>query len=151
MNVLLSLMLLFAPLRAENGKFTIYQDGKKIGTEQFTITPKPGGYTVEGHTIISDASQKADLKSTMELNEALKPTLYQFESAIGSIKLKIDSPTSDFEYTLQGEKHNDEVRFPTDGAIIDTNFFHHYAILLYRVDARPGTTTIPAFAPQELQ
>ena len=151
MNALLSLMLVLAPLRTETGKFTIYQDGKKIGTEQFTITPRTGGYIVEGHTVITDASQKADLKSHMELNDALKPTLYQFDSTVGSIRLKIDSPTSDFEYTIQGEKHSDDVRFPEDGVIIDTNFFHHYAILLYRIGAKPGSTTIPAFAPQELQ
>src|SRR5258706_5918378 len=99
MNVLLSVILLAAPLRMESGKFTIYQAGTKIGTEEFTITPRTGGYVVEGHTVISAANQKADLKSHMELNEALRVTSYEFQSAIGSIKLKVGDPLSDFEYT----------------------------------------------------
>jgi len=144
-------MILLAPLRMETGRFTIYQEGKKIGTEEFTITPKKGGYVVEGHTVISDANQKADLKSVMELNDSLKPLSYEFDSAIGSIKLKVDAPISQLEFTIQGEKHTEDVRFPNDGIIIDTNFFHHYAILLYRIGANAGSTTIPAFAPQELQ
>jgi len=151
MNVLLSLLVLLAPLRMETGRFTIYQDGKEIGTEDFTITPKKGGYNVEGHTLISDSHQNADLKSTMELNDALKVLSYSFDSALGSIKLRVDSPISQLEYTLQGEKHSEDIRFPEDGVIIDTNFFHHYAILVYRVASKTGATTLPAFAPQELQ
>ncbi len=151
MNVLFSLLLLVAPLRMETGKFTIYQAGTKIGTEEFTITPRTGGYLVEGHTVITTADQKADLKSRMELNEALKLTSYEFQSAIGSIKLKVDTPLSELEYITDGEKHTDDIRFPPDGAVVDTNFFHHYEILLYRVAAAKGAGIIPTFVPQDLQ
>ena len=151
MNLLLSLLLLTTPLRMETGRFTIYQDGKKIGTEDFTITPRGGGYVVEGHTVISTPNQNADLLSHMELNEDLKPTLYQFTSPVGSVRLKIESPISQLEYSFQGEKQTDDVRFPADGVIIDSNFFHHYAILLYRLAGKSTSTTVTAFAPQELQ
>ena len=134
----------------ETGKFTIYQAGAKIGTEEFTITPRTGGYIVEGHTIISAADQKADLKSRMELNEALKVTSYEFQSAIGSIKLKVGAPLSELEYVANGDKHSDDIRFPADGAVVDTNFFHHYEILLYRFAATKASN-IPTFVPQDLQ
>jgi hypothetical protein len=150
MNLLLSVLLLTTPLRMETGRFTIYQDGKKIGTEDFTITPRGGGYVVEGHTVISGPNQNADLLSHMELNEELKPTLYQFTSPVGSVRLKIDSPISQLEYSFQGDKQTDDVRFPADGVIIDSNFFHHYAILLYRIGGKSISTTVSAFAPQEL-
>jgi hypothetical protein len=151
MNVLFSVLLLLAPLRMETGRFTIYQDGKKIGTEDFSITPRSGGYVIEGHTVINTSDQNADLLSHMELNDALKPTAYQFTSSVGSIRLKVDSPTSQLEYAFQGDKQTEDIRFPDDGVIIDTNFFHHYAILLYRLAGKSGGATVPAFAPQELR
>jgi hypothetical protein len=151
MNVLFSLMLLLAPLRMETGHFTIYQDGKKIGTEDFTITPRVGGYVVEGHTVITTPDQKSNLKSHMELDDKLKVTAYQFNSDVGTVELKIGSPSSVLEYTARGEKQSDDVRFPEDGVIIDSNFFHHYAILLYKAGAKPGNSTIPTFVPQELE
>jgi len=150
MNVLFSIVLLFVPLRMETGHFTIYQDGKKMGTEDFSITPRQGGYVVEGHTVLSTPDQKANLKSHMELDEALKVTDYQFTSDAGSLHLKIGSPLSTFEYTAQGDKQSDDIRFPEDGMILDSNFFHHYAILLYRVAAKPGNSAVPAFVPQAL-
>jgi len=151
MNLLFTVLLVLAPLRMESGRFTIYQDGKKIGTEDFSITPRNGGYVVEGHTLILDTNQRADLLSHMELNEALKPTSYAFTSSVGSIQLKVDTPTSRLEYSFQGDKQSDDIRFPEEGVIIDTNFFHHYAILLYRMAQKPESTTFPAFTPQELR
>jgi hypothetical protein len=151
MNVLFSLLLLLAPLRAETGKFTITVAGNRIGTEEFSITPRTGGYLIEGHTMITAPNQKADLKSRMELNEALKVTAYEFQSSIGSIHLKVSTPLSELEYVTDGEKHSDDIRFPADGAIVDSNFFHHYAVLLYRLAAMKGTVTIPTFVPQDLQ
>jgi hypothetical protein len=151
MNVLFSLVLMLAPLRMETGHFTIYQDGKKIGTEDFSITPRTGGYVVEGHTVITTPDQKANLKSHMEMDEALKVSLYQFSSDVGTVELKIGSPVSVLEYTARGEKQSEDVRFPEDGVIIDSNFFHHYAILLYKLASRPGKSSVPAFVPQELE
>jgi hypothetical protein len=150
MNVVFLLLLLLAPLRAETGKFTISVGGNRIGTEEFSVTPRTGGYLIEGHTVITAPNQKADLKSRMELNEALKVTAYEFQSGIGSIHLKVNSPLSELEYVTDGEKHSDDIRFPADGAIVDSNFFHHYAVLLYRVAAMKGTVTVATFVPQDL-
>jgi hypothetical protein len=151
MNLLFSLLLLITPLRMETGRLTIYQDGKKIGSEDFSITPRRGGYLVEGHTVINIRDQKADLKSHLELDDNLKVTNYEYRSDLGTVSLKIDSPLSTLEYTSMGEKQTEDVRFPEDGVIIDTNCFHHFAILLYRVGSRPGTTVVPTFVPQALQ
>src|SRR4029079_4099347 len=113
-------------------------------------TPRKGGYVVEGHTVLNTPDQKASLKSHMELDESLKVTDYQFTSDIGSVHLKVGDPTSTFEYDASGDKQSEDIRFPESGVIIDSNFFHHYAILLYRVGSKPGTSTVPAFVPQSL-
>jgi len=46
MNLLLPLVLLLAPIKVESGQFNIIQDGKKIGTEQYSITKIQTGYRI---------------------------------------------------------------------------------------------------------
>jgi hypothetical protein len=148
MSILLSLALLLIPIKAETGRFTIYQDGKKIGTEEFSIMPTGRGYIAEGRTQISAGPEPADLKSRMELNEGLRPTSYEYQSKGNIIRLKVADPLSELEYIVNGKSETQDVRFPADGVIIDNNFFHHYSLLLYR--AALGASTVPALVPQEL-
>src|SRR5262245_2528431 len=148
MNILFSLILLLAPIMAETGRFTIYQDGKKIGTEDFSIAPQAGGYVAQGRTQISLNAQVLDLQSRMELDEKLNPTSYEFQSNSIKIRLKVGNPLSELEYTVDGKTEPRDIRLPADGAIIDDNFFHHYLILLYR--AGSAATSIPTFVPQQL-
>jgi hypothetical protein len=148
MNLLFAFFLLLAPIKAENGQFTIYQDGKKIGTEDFSISPKQGGYLAQGHTQIAVNNEKFDLQSRMELDEKLIPTFYELQSKGSLLRLKVGNPLTELEYTIDGKSEPQDIRFPSDGAIIDDNFFHHYLILLYR--AGVGVTTIPTFVPQQL-
>ena len=151
MNLLFSLLLFVAPIKPETGHFTIYVNGQKMATEDYRIVPQRGGYVVEGRTVITSQTQSADLKSRMELDEALLPKSYEFESRGNTVKLKVEAPLSELEYTSQGKKQSDTVRFPKDGAIIDSNFFHHYVLLLYRVGAAQGGSTVSAFVPQALE
>lgn len=148
MTVLLSLVLLLVPVKPETGHFTIYQDGKKIGTEDFSITLRNGGYLATGRTHIAVGNQTFDLKSRMELDAQLHPTFYQYESRGNIIRLKIENPTSELEYVVGGKSEPHDVRFPADGVIIDDNFFHHYLILLYRAGVTGAS--IPTFVPQQL-
>ena len=115
------------------------------------IVPQRGGYVAEGRTVITSGTQSVDLKSRMELDDALLPKSYEFESRGNVVKLKVDAPLSELEYASQGKKQSDTVRFPKDGVIVDSNFFHHYALLLYRLGAALGPSTVSAFVPQTLE
>ena len=148
MNILLSLALLLAPIKADSGRFTIYQNGQRIGTEDFTINPKRGGYSAEGRTQISTGTQTFDLKSRMELNEQLMPLSYEFQTQGIVISLKVEDPISELEYTGDGKTESRDIRFPANGAIIDANFFHHYLLLLYR--AAISGQTVSVFVPREM-
>src|SRR5437763_1435064 len=143
MNVLLSLMLLLAPVKAEHGQFNILRDGKKIGTEEFTLAKAGTGYTLNGKTTIGDLT----ISSQMELDDKLVPTSYAASSKEGAIRVKVVSPISELQTVVNGETSSVDFRFPDGGVILDNNFFHHYLILLYRVQA--GTTTLPVFVPQD--
>jgi hypothetical protein len=131
----------------ERAEFTIYLDGKKIGTEEFSIRAQRDGYVAEGRTRISVPNQEVDLRSRMELDAQLRPTFYEFESKGNAIRLRVQQPLSQLEYTVEGKTEPDDIRFPPDAVIVDHNFFHHYLVLLYR-DAISGVS-LPAFVPQD--
>src|SRR5262245_26261631 len=126
MNVLLPLVLLLAPIKVETGQFNIIQDGKKIGTEQYTITRIPTGYKIEGKTSIDDISSK------MELDENLIPTFYEYTKGQGAIRVRVNNPLSELESVSGTATESIDFRFPEKGIILDNNFFHHFLILLYR-------------------
>jgi hypothetical protein len=147
MSILLSLFLAVAAPVIERGEFTIYQSGKKIGTEEFSITAERGGYVAEGRTRISAPNQSFDLRSRMDLDAQLRLTFYEYESKGNVIRVKVQQPLSELQYTVNGKTEPDEVRLPPDSVIVDHNFFHHYLILLYR--AGISGTTVPAFVPQD--
>lgn len=133
MNVLLSLLLLLMPaVKPETGKFNILKDGRKIGTEEFTISTRGSGYTAEARTRISANGQNLELRSRMELDAQLFPTYYEVESKGNVMRLKVGQPYSELEIAVQGRVEPHDVRFPSGAAILDQNFFHHYLLLLYR-------------------
>ncbi len=77
MNVFLSLLLLFAPVKVEQGRFTISKDGKRMGTEEFSVARRGSGYVVEGTTTIGNDV----ISSQMELNEKLGPPAVRVPSS----------------------------------------------------------------------
>jgi hypothetical protein len=145
-SILMALLLL-APITPETARFTIRQDGRVIGTEEFTVRANNKGYVVEGKTQL--AGDPTALTSRMELDENLNPISYEYKRGPGTILLKIDKPLSEMTVSEGGAGNSTDIRFPDSGVIIDNNFFHHYLILLYRVkgaDQRFGV-----FVPQDMQ
>src|SRR3954468_6963158 len=141
MTWLLPLVLLFAPIKVETGQFNIIQDGKKIGTEQYSITKIQTGYRIEGRTSLDDISSK------MDVDENLNPTSYEYTKGQGTIRVRVGRPLSEFESTAPGgQPESIDFRFPDHGIILDNNFFHHFLILMYRLQA--GERMFSVFVPQ---
>ena len=144
MNLLLPLVLLLAPIKVETGQFNIIQDGKKIGSEQYSITKTQTGYRIEGRTTLDNISSK------MEVDENLIPTSYEYTKGDGSIRVKVGNPLSEFETTASGVQADSiDFRFPERGIILDNNFFHHFLILMYRLQA--GERMFSVFVPQDMR
>src|SRR5437763_15122101 len=96
-------LLLLGPVSLESGKFTITQSGKKIGSEEFTLSARHGGgYVMEAKTQLSGGTSA--LSSRMELDERLNPIAYQYSDGKGSIRVKVDHPTSEYETESGGKK-----------------------------------------------
>ncbi len=145
MNVFLSLLLLFAPIKVEQGRFSIFKDGKRMGTEEFSVTRRGAGYFIEGKTTIGNDI----ISSQIELDEKLAVTSYQASSREGSIQVKVTPPVSELKSVVNGETSTADFRFPEGGVILDNNFFHHYLILMYRVQA--GQSLFSVFVPHDLR
>jgi hypothetical protein len=144
MNLLLPLVLLLAPIKIETGQFNIVQDGKKIGTEQYSVTKIQTGYRIEGRTTLDNISSK------MEVDENLVPTFYEYTKGQGSIRVRVNSPLSELESTAAGvQPETIDFRFPERGIILDNNFFHHFLILLYRFQS--GERMFSVFVPQDMR
>src|SRR5436190_17026335 len=140
MNQVLPLVLLLAPIKVETGQFNIIQDGKKIGTEQYSITKIQSGYRIEGKTSLDNISSK------MEVDENLIPTFYEYTKGDGTIRVKVGNPLSEFESSAPGgQPESIDFRFPDRGIILDNNFFHHFLILMYRLQA--GEKMFSVFVP----
>ena len=144
MNALLLLLLLLAPVKPEHGRFTITKDGRRVGTEEFSVSRRGSGYLVEGKTTIGDLVKS----SRMELDANLVATSYEASSRDGSIRVKITPPISELESVVNGQTSSADFRFPEGGVILDNDFFHHYLVLLYRVD---GQKSFSVFVPQDLR
>ena len=149
MTMILSLVLLVAalPLEVETARFNIVKDGMKIGIEEFSISKLEAGYVVRGRTRIETGGRTDEIQSRLELDQELKATLCEFKSADTVIRLTVESSVSELQY---GNRTTD-VRFPQDVGIIDTNFFHHYLILLQRIGKDPGPTETMVFVPQQMR
>ena len=144
---ILTVLLMLATITPETARFTIRQDGRTIGTEEFTIRSRDRGWVAEGKTQLS--GDPSSITSRMELDENLNPTSYEYKRGPGTIRLKIQNPLSEMTVSGQGAYSSTEFRFPEGGLIIDNNFFHHYLLLLYKVTGADQRFGI--FVPQDMQ
>ena len=141
---LLVFLLLLAPIKAEQGRFNILKDGRKIGTEEFSIVKRDAHYLIDGKATIADTT----ISSKMEVDEKLVPVSYEVSNSQGKIRVTVTSTVSELQSVVNGETSGGDFRFPQGGVILDNNFFHHYVVLLYRVAA--GQSDFPVFVPQDM-
>src|SRR5215207_5208978 len=147
-GALLSVLLLLAPVVTESGRFTIRQNGKSIGTEEFSIRTRDKGFTVEGRTRLD--GDPTMLTSRMELDENLVPVSYEYSRGKGAIRVVVDpKSSSELIVTENGKSSETNFHFPPSASIVDNNFFHHYILLMYRV--KSSEQTIAIFVPQDMQ
>src|SRR5262245_40565579 len=144
MSVLLSFLLLLTPIKIEHGRFNIVKDGKKIGTDEFTVVMRGSEYLIDGKATVGDVT----IYCKTELNSKLEPICYEVASQQGLIRIKVASPVSEMQTVVGADSSSTDIRFPEGGVILDNNFFHQYLVLLYR--AQMGQTNFSVFVPQDM-
>jgi len=144
---ILTALLLLPPVVPESGRFTIRQNGQVIGTEEFSVRAAGKGFLAEGRTRLE--GDPDPLVCKMELDENLIPTSYEYSHGKGTIRIRVDSQSSELTVVEGGESSSTNFRYPSGASIIDNNFFHHYLLLLYRI--KGNEETFPIFVPQDMQ
>jgi hypothetical protein len=84
----------------------------------------------------------------MEVDEKLIPVSYEVSNREGRIRVNIAKPVSELQTVVGTEASSADFRFPENGVILDNNFFHHYLLLMYRVQT--GQTNFGVFVPQNM-
>lgn len=140
---------------SDSGVFFILSGQKRIGTEKFKITSAASGVETAGEIEVEmPGSPKVSETSLLKLDQDLRPSSYERQQKLpkkGSITAQFGSPES--KLVSKTEAGTDERLFYLPGdqlAVLDTNFFHHYSILLREYDAEHGGPQhFNVFVPQE--
>ena len=141
--------------KGDSGVFEIRSAERRVGTESFKIIPSGSGWEATGELQLEAAGGPEILEScTLRLNTGFYPTAYerrQKSPKKGEIVAQFEpSQTTLVSRTEEGDQ--EQVFFlPQDHlAVLDTNFFHHYWLLLRQYDsAQAGAQPFNIFIPQE--
>lgn len=140
---------------SDKGVLLISSQGQQLGTEKFSIDADTTQIIAKGELqLTAPGGGKVSETCQLRLNAELRPVSYEREQNSpqkGSLKAEFgEAETTLISQTTAGQGEQ-MFLLPNNGlAILDTNFFHHYAILVRMYDeARAGEQTFNVFIPQE--
>ncbi len=137
----------------DRGVFHIVADGKEIGVERFEITPTPEGTKATGELQITLAGTRTTETCTLLLR-GVEPVRYervQRSPKHGSASVVFGPEKAAAHYkTSEGGTQEMDFYVPKNVVVLDTNFFHHYALLLRQYDfLKGGAQHLNVLVPQE--
>ena len=162
--VFLTLAIATSPLPAhaaqknsttDAGVFFILSSQKRIGSEKFKITSTAAGVEAAAEIEVAmPGSPKVSETSLLKLDTNLHPASYERLQKLpkkGSVTVEFGSPESKLVSRTAAGADERLFFLPADHlAVLDTNFFHHYALLLRQYDAEQGGAQhFNVFVPQE--
>lgn len=155
-----------APAVADSGSLDLMMNGKKVAVEHFTMKQGPSGNTVSSTLDFDDGSTKAEQQAELELGSDGSFRKYTWQEVRpGKSKITAEPEDKTFIAVRQKTSDTDEGKatlHPLDAkaiSIIDTNFYSHMQVLMWRYMAmscgndgcRFSAQKFPIFVPyQEL-
>ena len=142
-------------LTSDSGVFSILAAQHQVGTEKFKITPIASGLEATGEIQLDmPGVPKSTETCFLRLDSNLRPTSYERQQKSpkkGTLIAQFGSPES--KLSAKTETGSDERIFYLPDkhlVVLDTNFFHHYAILIHQYDSiQSGVQQFNVFVPQE--
>ncbi len=140
---------------AERATFSILSEGRKIGTEKFEIAPVASGWEATGEIQLElPGGPRVTETSSLRLDPNFQPTSYerrQKSPKPGSVSVQFGKTETTLTSTTEAGTETQVFFLPGSPlAVLDTNFFHHYALWLRQYDpARSGPQHFNVFVPQE--
>ena len=152
------LFLLAASLSAadltDKGVLRILANGQQIGTERFEIVATGDGYKASGELRLKMPNgQDANETSVLMLNKDLILTSYtrdQKSPKKAGIKAEFNQGRATAHYDTPEGKNTMEFFMEPGVVVLDTNFFHHFFLLLQRYQPdKTKAQNVNVFIPQE--
>jgi hypothetical protein len=120
----------------DSGSFGIYLNGKRMGTEKFSIEQQAGEGVLTAAISVDDGTTRAEQSSEMRVAADGNLRLYKWRSTVPAMEESIVEPTGDFlveHITFAGQKKRDvPYILPLSTVILDDNFFSHRELLIWR-------------------
>jgi hypothetical protein len=139
----------------EKGVFHIVVDGREIGVERFEIAPVPQGLraTAELQMQVEGVGRMVET-STLLLRGGIEPIKYervQKSPKHGTVTVDFGPEKASAHYkTSEGGTQDMAFYVPKDVVVLDTNFFHHYTLLVRQYDfIKSGPQHMNVLVPQE--
>ncbi len=138
----------------DHGTLKIVAASQVVGTETFSIEPAGDGFRMRGESKVkmpngADASESSVINLSRDLT-ILSYTRVKKSPTRASIQVEMLAGHARAHYiTPEGPKDFEYMLEPS-AIILDTNFFHHYVLLIARYDAtKGGAQHVQVLIPQE--
>ena len=140
---------------SEAGVFVIRSSGTSIGSERFQIRQTDAGWEATGELQLQvPGGPKISETSSLRMNAEWNPTRYERRQQApqkGSLTAEFSPEGTLLTASTEAGAQEQIFLLPDDTLVVlDTNFFHHFAVLLRKFDTdRTGTQAFNVFVPQE--
>jgi hypothetical protein len=138
----------------DHGSLKILAGGQLVGTERFDIDPVGEGFRMRGELKLKmpngrDASESSVINLTHNLT-VTSYTRVQKEPKKASVQVDLVAGHATAHYITQEGAQDYEYMLEPEAVILDTNFFHHFVLLIGRYDVKKGGAQhVQALIPQE--
>jgi hypothetical protein len=120
----------------DSGSFGIYFNGKRIGTEKFTIENQAGDAVATADIVVDDGQNKSEQSSEMRVGANGDLKLYKWHSTSPTREESVVEPKDEFliEHVTTAEQKKRDVPYvlPLSTVILDDNFFSQRELLIWR-------------------
>jgi hypothetical protein len=140
---------------AESGVFSILSSQRQIGTEKFKITTAAAGLEASGELQVEiPGGPRTAETSLLKLDAKLQPLSYERQQKSpkkGSVIAQFGSPQAKLTSKTEAGAEERSFNLPDNHLVVlDTNFFHHYALLVRQYNpSQTGPQVFTVFVPQE--
>lgn len=143
-------------LQPDKGKFSLLLDGKKIGQEEFEITPSGAGWLARGSTTLKSESGETKVTGNLTLQPDGSPIAYDWTAQTdktNSAHIIFANGIAKITLEMQGARpYEQSLTFGTPlVAVLDNNLYHQYAVLARIYDwKKGGQQQLPVLIPQDM-
>ncbi|MEE8257386.1 MAG: hypothetical protein V3R60_05790 [Acidobacteriota bacterium] len=144
----------------DEGVYVVYRNGQVMANEKFRIVARGRTIEAKGETTITNPANSSQTlpKSTAELtlDSSWNLSSYKWrQTGLKQSRIDLTFKANLIEARVRRAGSKTKLRqflLPANIVILDNNFMHHFALLLYRYDmARGGSQLFQVFVPQEVR